>query len=140
MEQKLPWEIGYDNLDISSAIKIPMNYEHNVLGFAQEMPGLFRSELLNKNIYTTFDAIRAGLRTATSRKEKYKKNQLVLFYKKNTNEQLLCIITEDSYKVSDIDRKLWSKYEGWDPSYLDRNPKTLDKYQFRYKFIKSVFL
>ena len=139
MEQKLPWEVGYENLDISNAIKLPMNYEHNVLGFGQEMPGIFRKELVDKNVFTTFDAIKLGLRTATSRKEKYKKGQLVIFYKKDTKEQLLCLITHDSYKVSDIDKELWSLYEGWDISYMDRNPKILDKYQFRYKYIKSIF-
>ena len=43
----------------------------------------------------------------------------ISFYK--LEEKLLCIITESSYKVSDISKKDWSKYEGWDISYFDKN-------------------
>ena len=70
-------------LDISSAIKIPMNHEciYIYIRICSGDAWTIQSELLNKNHIHNFDAIRAGLRTATSRKEKYK-NQLILFIKK----------------------------------------------------------
>ena len=50
--------------------------------------------------------IRAGLRTTTSRKEKYK-NQLVLFYKKKIPTNNYYVLSQRIHiKLSDIDRKL----------------------------------
>ena len=64
-----PWEEGYN--PYAKAIELSMNYEHGKITFGQNSIGYFRQELLDRNIYTTFDAIKAGLRTATTRNEKY---------------------------------------------------------------------
>jgi len=115
---------------------IPMNYEHNKLGYGQKLPGKFRDELLEKGITSTFEAIKCGLRTATSRAEKYKKDELVIFYKTGGIEKLLCIITCDSYKVNTIKKEEWSKLEGWDIDYFDLNPDVKNKFQFRFKLLQ----
>jgi len=127
----------YSKDDLEKFEKIPMNYEHNKIGFGQEMQGFFRKELLDNNIFSTFDAIKKGYRTATTRTNKYKSGQHVLFTKSGVNEMLLCKIIKSSYIVSSISKEEWSLLEGWDISYFDRNP-ILDKFQFVYKLISVI--
>lgn len=138
MIKKMPWEDGFDNLDISQAIEMPMNHESGKLGFGQEIPGVFRDDILNQNIYNTFDAIKLKVRTATTRSKKYKKGQLFIFTCKNRSEKLLCISTTDSYSVKDISVSEWSMLEGWNENYIKTNPNILNKFQFQYKYIKSI--
>lgn len=131
-----PWE--NKEIDYSKLVELPMNYEHDKLGYGQENPGQFRKELLDNNIFTTFDAIKFGFRTATSRVDKFKKGSYVLFTKKDTQEKLLCKIITDSYPVKDIDPEEWSRLEGWTKDHLKLNPNTLNKNQFIFKYIKSI--
>jgi len=135
---KFPWELEYTSIDYSLLPKIPMNHEHGKLGFGQEVPGLFSEELLKNGIRSTFEAIKAGMRTATTRKDIYKKGQLVIFTNKNVEERLLCKVMCDSYPVSSISKEEWSFLEGWDISYFTLNPSISEKYQFRFKYIKSI--
>lgn len=122
---------------MSNIIDIPMNYEHGKIGFGQESPGYFRRELLDNNIYTTYDAIKHGFRTATTRSEKYYKGQFINFTKSNVSDKLRCVVTCDSYLVSDISKEEWSILEGWDITYFKLNPNILTKFQFQFKLYEQ---
>ena len=124
--------------EIYKAKTIPMNYKHNKLGYGQLSPGQFRSELLYKGIDSTFEAIKEGYRCATSRNERFRSGDLVIFTSKETSEKLLCRVICDSYKVSDISTDEWSKLEGWSQSYFKLNPDVIDKYQFKFDYICSL--
>ena len=122
------------------AKELPMNYEHGKLAYGQEVPGSFRKELVDAGITTTFEAIKRGFRTATTRKEKVSAGDLVKFTNKNTTEYLICKATTDSYPVTSITDEEWSRLEGWDVSYLILNPRSNAdiKFQFQYEYICSV--
>jgi len=122
------------------ARELPMNYEHNKLAYGQEVPGHFRKELLDAGITTTFEAIKKGFRTATTRKEKFKAGELVKFTNTGTSEYLICKAVTDSYPIKSITDEEWSVLEGWDISYLTLNPRTNAdiKYQFRFEYICSI--
>jgi len=123
--------------ELKTAKELAMNYEHNKLGHSQLVPGQFRKDLLEQKIYTTFDAIKAGLRTATTRSEKFKKGENVIFKSNNTSERLVCKILCDSYPVKDMKREDWSKLEGWSTNYFDLNPDIIRKFQFRFEYLYS---
>jgi len=125
--------------DLKKAKELAMNYEHNKLGHSQLVPGQFRKELLEKKVYTTFDAIKLGLRTATTRSDKFKKGENVIF-KSNTSERLVCRVLCDSYPVKDMKREDWSKLEGWSTNYFDLNPDIIRKFQFRFEYLYSYFV
>lgn len=144
-------EFGFDNrvgsksitppskAEIDAAKELPMNYEHNKLGYGQLVPGQFRQELLDLGITTTFEAIKQGYRTATSRKEKtYKTGDIIKFTKKDSKEILVCRVTRSSYPVESIPKEYWSKLEGWDVSYFKLNPDAKSKYQFVYEYIGFI--
>jgi hypothetical protein len=135
---KLFWEPDYSTPDVSTAIEIPMNYEHGKLGYGQEVPGQFRRELLDIGVTSTYEAIKLGLRTATTRRENYKSGQLVLFTNRNTSNRLLCRVICDSYPVKSISNEDWSRFEGWDINYFQLNPNVINKKQFRFEFLKEV--
>lgn len=122
------------------AKELPMNYEHGRLAYGQEVPGSFRKELLDAGITKTFDAIKRGFRTATTRTVKFSAGDLVKFTNKNTTEYLICKVTTDSYPVTSITNEEWSILEGWDISYQTLNPRTNAdiKFQFRFEYICSV--
>jgi len=124
--------------ELKNAKELSMTYEHNKLGHSQLVPGQFRQELLEKNIFTTFDAIKAGLRTATTRTEKFKSGENLIFKSNKTTERLICKVICDSYPVTDITREEWSKLEGWLPNYFDLNPDILKKFQFRFEYLYSI--
>lgn len=126
-------------LELKTSRELSMNYEHGKLGHSQLVPGQFRKELLDQNIYTTFDAIREGLRKATTRAEKFKKGENVIF-KSTTSERLVCRVLCDSYPVKDIEREDWSKLEGWATNYFDLNPDIMKKFQFRFEYLYSYYL
>lgn len=120
----------------------PMNYKHNSLGFGQKNPGLFREELINKNIYSTYEAIKAGLRTATSRGYNTKitcLGQMIKFYSKDfPNEFIIVEVTKLPYPVKSISKEEWSKLEGWDISYFELNPSIYSKYQYQFKYLGTI--
>jgi hypothetical protein len=131
-----PWEEGYN--PYSNAIELSMNYEHGKITFGQNSIGYFRQELLDRNIYTTFDAIKAGLRTATTRNEKFSSGTYVVFTKTGIAEKLLCFIIKSSYPVKNISNEEWSLLEGWNEDYISYNPNVLNKFQFVFKLIKII--
>ena len=125
--------------EIISAKTLPMNYEHGKLGYGQNKPGKFRDELLERGITNTYDAIKFGLRTGTTRGDKnFVAGEVVKFSKTGESDLLLCRVTRGSYPVKDISVKLWSKIEGWTEDYFNDNPEALDKYQFQFEFIGLV--
>ena len=124
--------------ELKNAKELSMTYEHNKLSHSQLVPGQFRQELLEKNIFTTFDAIKAGLRTATTRTEKFKNGEFLIFKSNKTSERLVCKVLCDSYPVTIISKEEWSRLEGWVPNYFDLNPDTLKKYQFRFEYLYSI--
>lgn len=101
----------------------------------QQNVGMFREELLKNNIKTTFDAIRKGYRTGTSRAKigdlkvndiinlgdevKHLYGNIVRIYRKPLKFLL-------QHKFMTVEE--WSKREGWNEDYIKRNPKVLDKY------------
>lgn len=117
---------------------LSMNYEHNKLGHSQLVPGQFRKELIERNILTTFEAIKVGLRKATTRSEKFRKGEIIIFTSRKTDEKLICRVTTSSYPVGDISKDEWSVLEGWQSNYFDLNPDTLKKYQFRFEYLYSI--
>ena len=124
--------------EMLAAKEIPMNYQHGVLGYGQMVPGQFKKELLDKGITTTFDAIKFGLRIATSRSDKFSAGELVKMTKKDSKEFLVCRVVTDSYPVKSISIDDWSKLEGWDINYFQLNPDIKDKFQFQFDWICSV--
>jgi hypothetical protein len=126
-------KIDYDNLP-----KIPMNYKHASLGFGQNTIGKFRKELLMLGITDTFKACEMGLRTATTRKEKYTKDTYIMITCTDYDYCLLAIITKSSYKVSTISAEKWSELEGWTPDHFNTNPDVLNKYQFQFKVLQKI--
>jgi hypothetical protein len=124
--------------EMKNAKEIPMNYSHGILSFGQEVPGMFRKELLDKGITNTFDAVKQGFRIATTRNERYKAGDIIRITSKNHKESLICRITTDSYPVSSIPPETWSILEGWDISYFKLNPSILDKYQFQFDYICEI--
>jgi len=124
--------------EMMAAPEVPMNYEHDKIGFGQEVPGLFRKELLDAGITNTFDAIKAGMRCATTRADLFKAGQIVRMTNSKTDEILVCKVTTNSYPVTSISKEMWSKLEGWDDNYFTLNPNALDKFQFQFEFICSV--
>ena len=115
-----------------------MSYEHNKLGHSQLVPGQFRQELLEQNIFSTFDAIKVGLRIATTRTEKFKMGENIIFKSNKSSERLVCKVLCDSYPVTSISKEEWSRLEGWLPNYFDLNPDTLKKFQFRFEYLYSI--
>lgn len=136
---KLPWEDGYDAIDLTNAVEIPMNHEHGKLGFGQDVPGKFRRELVDMEITDTFEAIKRGVRIATTRIDKYKKGQIFIFYKRGVQERLVCQATCDSYPVSDITAEEWGLLEGWESNYFTLNPNAKSKFQVKFRYIKSIW-
>ena len=124
--------------DMSAAKEIPMNYEHGKKAFGQESPGYFRKELVEKGITTTFEAIKSGLRTATTRSERYNSGDLIKVTSDKTKDYLVCRAITDSYQVSSISKEDWSKLEGWDISYFKLNPGIENKFQFQFEWICLV--
>lgn len=135
---KLPWEDGYESIDLTSAVLVPMNHEHDKLGFGQDVPGKFRKELVDLGIKDTFEAIKRGYRTATTRVEKYKRGQIFIFYKRGLEEKLVCRAICDSYPLSDVTDEEWGLLEGWESNYLTLNPLARNKFQVKFKYIKSI--
>ena len=131
-----PWDEGYNPYD--NAIELPMNYEHNQLSYGSNSMGSFRQELLDKNIYTTFDAIKLGFRTATTRTQRFQSGTYIIFTKTGIAEKLLCLVIKSSYLVKNISNEEWSLLEGWDENYIKLNPHVLNKFQFVFKFIKII--
>ena len=123
--------------ELKTSKELAMNYEHNKLSHSQLVPGQFRKELLEQNIYTTFDAIKEGLRTATTRSEKFKKGENVIFKSTTTQERLVCKVLCDSYPVKGMKREDWSKLEGWATNYFDLNPDIIKKFQFKFEYLYS---
>jgi hypothetical protein len=124
--------------ELKNAKELSMTYEHNKLSHSQLVPGQFREELLDNNITTTFDAIKVGLRTATTRSEKFKLGEILIFTSNKTQEKLICKVICDSYPVTEISKEEWSKLEGWLPNYFDLNPDTLKKFQFKFEYLYSI--
>ena len=124
--------------EMMGAKEIPMNYEHGKLGFGQESPGYFRKELLDFGLTNTFDAIKFGKRTATSRGERYKAGELIKVTSSKTSDVLICRVLTDSFLVKSIPREMWSKLEGWDINYFDLNPNIEDKFQFQFEYICQI--
>jgi hypothetical protein len=124
--------------ELKNAKELSMSYEHNKLGHSQLVPGQFRHELLERGVYTTFEAIKLGLRTATTRSEKFKMGENVIFKWAKSEERLVCKVLCDSYPVGDVTREEWSRLEGWLPNYFDLNPDTLKKFQFRFEYLYSI--
>jgi hypothetical protein len=124
--------------ELKNAKELSMSYEHNKLGHSQLVPGQFRQELLEQNIFSTFDAIKVGLRTATTRTEKFKMGENIIFKSNKGPERLVCKVLCDSYPVTSISKEEWSRLEGWLPNYFDLNPDTLKKYQFRFEYLYSI--
>jgi hypothetical protein len=131
-----PWDRDFN--PYTNAIELPMNYEHNQLSYGNKSLGSFRQELLYNNIYTTFDAIKLGFRTATTRKEKFQSGTYIIFTKTGIAEKLLCLVIKSSYPVKNISNEEWSLLEGWDENYITLNPHVLNKFQFVFKFIKII--
>lgn len=131
-----PWDDGFD--PYLNAIELPMEYEHGKIRYGQQNIGYFRKELLNNNIYTTFEAIKLKFRTATTRNKKFKSGTYVVFTKQGTTEKLLCLVIKSSYPVKTISNKEWSLLEGWDEDYIKQNPNILNKFQFVFKLIKII--
>lgn len=120
------------------AKELEMNYEHGKLAYGQESPGYFRKELIEFGVTTTFDAIKKGLRTGTTRSEKFRAGDLIRFTNNKTEEFIICKVVTDSYIVSSITKDEWSKIEGWDVTYFNLNPGVDDKFQFQFEYICSV--
>ena len=131
-----PWDEGYN--PYSNAIELSMNYEHGKISYGQNSIGYFRQELINRNIYTTFDAIKLGVRIATTRTEKFNSGTYVVFTKQGIVEKLLCLVIKSSYSVKNISNEEWSLLEGWDENYISYNPNVLNKFQFVFKLIKII--
>lgn len=126
--------------EMMNAKEIPMNYEHGKLGFGQESPGYFRKELLDLGITSTYDAIKFGLRTATTRSERYKSGDIIKVTSNKTTDVLICRVLTDSYLVRSISPDVWSKLEGWDLSYFKLNPEIENKFQFQFEWICQISL
>lgn len=124
--------------DMMGAKEVPMNYEHGKITYGQESPGYFRKELLNFGITNTFDAIKFGLRTATTRSEKFKSEDLIKVTSKRTTDILICRVLSDSYPVKSISKEVWSKLEGWDINYFKLNPGIEDKFQTQFEWICQI--
>lgn len=131
---------AFDPIDYDNLIEIPMNYQHDFLSYTQKSKGYFRKELLDNNIFTTYDAIRYGYRKATSRAEKYYRGQYIKFTNNKNSNYIIAVVTKSSYLVSSITASKWSILEGWDEKYILDNPDVLSKYQFVFKFLKEVIL
>ena len=137
-------ETGMSYLKIPShremmmAKELPMNYQHGVLGWGQMVPGQFRKELLDRGVTNTFEAIKSGLRTATSRSELFKSGDLIKVVNSKTKEILICRAITDSYPVTSISKEDWSKLEGWDINYFTLNPDAQDKFQFQFEWICAI--
>jgi hypothetical protein len=124
--------------EMMNAKEIPMNYCHGVLSRGQMVPGQFRKELLDLGIKTTFDAIKAGLRIASSRSEKINSGDIIKITSTRHKESLICKVTTDSYPVTSIPKEQWSLFEGWDESYFKLNPDILNKYQFQFEYLCEI--
>lgn len=133
-----PFEEGFDPIDYSLVKTIPMNYCSGILGCGQSNIGFFRKELLDMKVTSTFLAIELGLRTATSRSQKFKRGDYVIFESFKYDYKLLCLVIKSSYLVSDISNVEWSNMEGWDLNYQKDNPDVLKKYQFQFRFIRII--
>lgn len=126
-----------------------MNYIHGQLGQFQVKPGFFNKELVDKKILNTWDAVRSGYRTQTSRDVRavnYKVGDLVYFtntyFTKLKGQKMVVRVTEISDKtVGELIKenpeyaKQWSKNEGWTEQILKDNPGTLKKYPVQFEFI-----
>ena len=124
--------------------KIVNNYVHFIKGYGQKTAGTFRKELLDANVSSTHDAIEAGFRTGTSRRESVAKSlsvgQVIDVGRKG--EKLFARVTKISDKTlgqmlksGEITPEEWSKREGWTPDYLEKNPDTKSKYLVDFELV-----
>ncbi len=108
--------------------KLPMVYKHGE-------HGQMRDDLVKKGINTTSAAVKAGVRTQTTRANvnQYKVGEtldvdgarvtITNISKKTLGQEL---------KEGSITKAQWSKAEGWDQSYITQNPKVLEHYRMTF--------
>ncbi len=97
---------------------------------------------------TTFDAIKSGERTATTRYvsqgniEYWGKLNVgdIVEFESASGEKLYVQVTKELTKLeSNVNPEEWSKKEGWSVSYFNKNvrPKISEAYQFEYRYISN---
>ncbi len=123
-----------------SKATLPNNYEHGKLGFAQQQPGTLRPEIVSQGITSTYDAIKAGLRTATSRQLKdvvHLRPGDSITITATGKPALRARVTQAAVPVRSLTPEAWSQPEGWTPDYVQKNPRVLDLHQIRFQLVET---
>jgi len=75
---------------------------------------------LKNDIYNIYDQILNQKKISVTSDNHYDENQILNFYYPGKKLYLVCKVIHDSVKVSDIDKKLLSIFEGYNPEFIKK--------------------
>ena len=75
---------------------------------------------LRNDIYNIYDQILNQKKISITSDYSYKENQIINFYYPGKKPYLVCKVIHDSIKVSDVDSKTLSTFEGYHPNFIKK--------------------
>lgn len=116
-------------------IHFPNNAKHGIKEMWQREVGHFRKELLEKEIYSTHDAILNKMRTGTTRSKTQNVKEGDLINVGKYGSKIVARVTKvynktlkELFDSGEMTIEEWSLREGWNTDYIEKNPQILKKY------------
>lgn len=128
---------GHD--EISKGIYLEMSKSNNSI-IQPVNNSSFRHDLLESNLNTITDLIKSDKKIAFSQNKTYKSDSILIFVIPGQSNYLVVRVT-GSYKLSSIDKKYWSLFEGYNDEFGDEvynNLEVNDYYQTHFQYICSL--
>lgn len=131
---------GYDEISKGTYINLSKKSASSNEILQPTTNSFFRSELLDKNLNTIFDLIKNGKKIAFTHNKLYKNDSVLIFVIPGLNEYLVVRVSS-SYKIKNMDKQMWSLFEGYDDKYTNTISDAFesdDYYQTHFSFICSL--